>query len=126
MRAASTPSVTAKRSRFARNRMSSAGSRIGAATLCWQNRRSRQERNMTHKSKLFYVGVALCLFTAAPAFGVSREIVQLQTQVQALQDSMARMQQAFDERMGVMKNLIDQSTDNINKMTAAVEALQKN
>src|SRR5437588_4802903 len=67
---------------------------------------------------------AFCL-AVPPAWGVSKEIVQLQTQVQALQDSMARMQQSFDERMGVMKNLIEQSTDNINKMTSAVETLQK-
>jgi TolA-binding protein len=38
---------------------------------------------------------------------------------------MARMQQSFDERMGVMKSLVEQSTDNINKMTTAVDSLQK-
>src|SRR2546421_5527682 len=82
---------------------------------------------MRHKTRAsVYASLALCLLAVTPAFGVSREIVQLQTQVQALQESMARMQQAFDERMGVMKNLIDQSTDNINKMTVAVDSLQKN
>ena len=81
---------------------------------------------MRHKTRAsVYASLALCLLAVTPAFGVSREIVQLQTQVQALQESMARMQQAFDERMGVMKNLIEQSTDNINKMTSAVETLQK-
>ncbi|HYN16428.1 MAG TPA: tol-pal system protein YbgF [Terriglobales bacterium] len=67
----------------------------------------------------------LGLWSALPAFGVSKEIVQLQTQVQALQDQMARMQQSFDERMGVMKNLIEQTTDNMNKVTAAVNNLQR-
>lgn len=61
----------------------------------------------------------------SPAFGVAKEIIQLQTQVQALQDQMARMQQAFDERMGVMRSLVEQSTDNINRMGSAVENLQK-
>jgi len=65
------------------------------------------------------------LWCALPAFGVSKEIIQLQTQVQALQDQMARMQQSFDERMGVMKNLIEQTTDNMNKVTGAVNNLQK-
>src|SRR5919109_369150 len=60
-----------------------------------------------------------------PAFPVSKEIIQLQTQVQALQDQMSRMQQSFDERMGVMRNLVEQSTDNINRMGTAVENLQK-
>src|SRR5256885_16634239 len=81
---------------------------------------------MSLKITVSFYFLGLCLLAATPAFGVSREIVQLQTQVQALQDSMARMQQAFDERMGVMKNLIEQSTDNINKLTSAVEVLQKN
>ena len=67
----------------------------------------------------------LLLATALPAFGVSKEIVQLQTQVQQLQDQMARMQQSFDERMGVMKNLIEQTSDNINKMTTSVDNLSK-
>jgi tol-pal system protein YbgF len=59
-----------------------------------------------------------------PAFGVSKEIVQLQTQVQALQDQMARMQQSFDERMGVMQHLVEQSTDNVNKVAASITELQ--
>ena len=39
-------------------------------------------------------------FGSLPAWGANRELVQLQTQVQALQDQMSRMQQTFDERMG--------------------------
>ena len=60
-----------------------------------------------------------------PAQAANKEMVQLQTQVQALQDQMARMQQSFDERMGVMRNLIEQSTDNVNKMSAGVNMLQQ-
>ncbi len=60
----------------------------------------------------------------APAWGVSKEIVQLQTQVQALQDQMARMQQSFDERMGVLQHLVEQSTDNMNKVAASIANLQ--
>jgi tol-pal system protein YbgF len=59
-----------------------------------------------------------------PVGGASKEMIQLQTQVQALQDQMTQMQQSFNERMGVMKNLMDQNTDNMNKVTAAVTALQ--
>jgi tol-pal system protein YbgF len=66
----------------------------------------------------------LLLWLATPALGVSREIVQLQTQVQALQDQMTHMQQSFDERMGVMKNLVEQSTDSMNKVAASITELQ--
>jgi tol-pal system protein YbgF len=59
-----------------------------------------------------------------PAWGVSKEIIQLQTQVQALQDQMTHMQQSFDERMGVMKSLTEKNTDSMNKVAAAITALQ--
>ncbi|HXZ33411.1 MAG TPA: tol-pal system protein YbgF [Terriglobales bacterium] len=70
--------------------------------------------------------VVLTSFSASvpAAWGVSKEIIQLQTQVQALQDQMTHMQQSFDERMGVVKNLMDQNTDSMNKVTAAMTALQ--
>src|SRR5579864_5073114 len=64
------------------------------------------------------------LLTTLPAKAASKEIIQLQTQVQALQDQMSRMQQAFDERMGVMKNLVEQDTDTVNKVATAVANLQ--
>ena len=70
------------------------------------------------------LALLLLAWLAVPAWGVSREIVQLQTQVQALQDQMTHMQQSFDERMGVMKNLVEQSTDSMNKVAASVTDLQ--
>jgi tol-pal system protein YbgF len=59
-----------------------------------------------------------------PAWGASKEMIQLQTQVQQLQEQMTAMQRSFDERMGVMKNLVEQDTDAINKVTAAITNLQ--
>ncbi len=59
-----------------------------------------------------------------PAWGVSKEMVQLQTQVQQLQEQMTAMQRSFDERMGVMKNLVEQDTDAVNKVAAALTGLQ--
>jgi tol-pal system protein YbgF len=55
-----------------------------------------------------------------PAFGVSKEIIQLQTQVQTLSDQVARLQQSIDERMGVMRSLVEQSADSVNKMSVTV------
>ncbi|MFY9741611.1 MAG: tetratricopeptide repeat protein [Candidatus Sulfotelmatobacter sp.] len=65
----------------------------------------------------------LCL-GVIPAFGVSKEMVQLQTQVQQLQEQMTAMQRSFDERMGVMNNLVQQDADAANKVGAAITALQ--
>jgi len=76
------------------------------------------------RSSTVLVLFAATFIASVPAWGVSKEMVQLQTQVQALQDQMTHMQQSFDERMGVMKNLMDQNTDSMNKVTAAITALQ--
>src|ERR1022692_566624 len=68
--------------------------------------------------------LASLISVANPAWGVNRDLIQLQTQVQTLQDQMTHMQQSLDERMGVMKNLVEQDTDAINKATAAINSLQ--
>jgi len=75
---------------------------------------------------MVFVFSALALLLAStPGFGVSKEIIQLQTQVQQLQDQMARMQQAFDERMGVMRSLVEQQTDAVNKVGGNLQGLQR-
>jgi tol-pal system protein YbgF len=80
-------------------------------------------RVQTNVSRL---ALAAILFANVhPAFAVSKEIIQLQTQVQTLSDQVARLQQSMDERMGVLKNLVEQSTDSVNKMSVAVNDLQR-
>ena len=69
--------------------------------------------------------LALLAIAAQPAFPVAKEIIQLQTQVQQLQDQMTQMRQSFDERMGVMRNLIEQSTDNVNRINTTINDLNK-
>ncbi|HWZ50590.1 MAG TPA: tetratricopeptide repeat protein [Granulicella sp.] len=69
-----------------------------------------------------FLGLALC---ATPAFAVNKDMVQLQTQVQQLQDAIARLQQSNDERMGVMRDLVQQTADSVNKMSVAVQTLQQ-
>jgi tol-pal system protein YbgF len=69
--------------------------------------------------------LAAALFCGSPAFAVNKDMVQLQTQIQQLQDAVARLQQSNDERMGVMKDLIQQSADSINKMASTVDALHR-
>jgi tol-pal system protein YbgF len=78
----------------------------------------------TRQYSVFLLLLIVLLLGVLPVGGASKEMIQLQTQVQALQDQMTQMQQSFNERMGVMKNLMDQNTDNMNKVTAAITALQ--
>ena len=79
------------------------------------------------KSNRLHLLLFLCfVFSVAlvPAYGASKEIIQLQTQVDQLQQAMTQMKQSFDERMGVMRNLLEKNTDAANKVTAAIDGLQ--
>jgi tol-pal system protein YbgF len=77
------------------------------------------------KSQRFSLTLTLLItIWVAPAFGASKEIIELQTQVSQLQQQMTQMTQSFNERMGVMKSLLEQNTDAANKLNAAIGELQ--
>ncbi len=84
--------------------------------------RSRNLRN-----RLLAVAVAILLFVPAtvPAHAVSKEIVELQTQVQQLLDMVQRLQSTLDARMGVLEHLAQQTADEASQMTTTVNALQQ-
>lgn len=67
--------------------------------------------------------ISLALLFAPAAFGANKEMVQLQTQVQALQDQLSRLQQSNDERFGAMRSLIEQNTDTINRVANSLDAI---
>ncbi|HUR36727.1 MAG TPA: tetratricopeptide repeat protein [Terriglobales bacterium] len=79
---------------------------------------------MSAKSLFVIVALMLCISLPATA-GTKEQLIQLQTQMQALQDQMARMQQSFDERMGVMRNLVEQSTDSVNRLNNSLSSFDK-
>ena len=89
--------------------------------------RQLRNRPTMKQHQISFTLVPLLIFAAmviTPAFAASKEIIQLQTQVDQLQQQMTQMKQSFDERMGVMKNLLEQNTDAANKVTAAIDGLQ--
>jgi TolA-binding protein len=70
----------------------------------------------------------LCLFfvrASTPAHAVSKEIVELQTQVQQLMDAVQRLQSTMDSRFGVMQHLAEQTADAANQVTATVNTIQQ-
>jgi tol-pal system protein YbgF len=75
---------------------------------------------------LFTVLVVTAMGTRpAAAADTKSQLIQIQTQLQIMQDNMTQMKQSFDERMGVMKDMITQQTDSVNKLNTAVQNLQK-
>src|SRR5215475_13539057 len=77
---------------------------------------------LTHLTAIIFVA-SLC--PAPRAHAASKEMIQLQTQVQTLQDMLQRLQQSNDERMGVLQHLVEQTADNVNRMSQAMNSLQQ-
>jgi tol-pal system protein YbgF len=82
-------------------------------------------------AKTFRTPLAACVIYAlvltsvpVPAHAASKEIIELQTQVQQLMDMVQRLQSTVDTRMGVMQHLVEQTADNANQMNATINALQ--
>ncbi len=59
------------------------------------------------------------------AHAVSKEMIQLQTQVQQLLDMVQRLQTTMDTRFAVLQNLAQQTADQATQMSATVNALQQ-
>jgi tol-pal system protein YbgF len=80
---------------------------------------------LSHKRAALSIVILLVFALAAPpAHAANKDMVQIQTQIQELQAAVARLQQSNDERMGVFKDLIQQSADSVNKMSVVVDSLQ--
>lgn len=72
------------------------------------------------------IALAVMLAQAAePAHAVSKEMVQLQTQVQQLLDLVQRLQTTVDTKFALMQNLAQQTADQATQMTTTVNALQQ-
>ena len=70
--------------------------------------------------------LALCV-SLAPlrAHAVSKETVQMQTQIQQLLDMVQRLQTTMDTRFAVLQNLAQQTADQATQMNGTVTALQQ-
>jgi TolA-binding protein len=82
--------------------------------------RTIRNRFLASAVLLFFLGSA-----SVPAHAVSKEIIQLQTQVQQLLDMVQRLQSTLDQRFTVIQNLAQQTADAANKTTAAMNELQQ-
>ena len=67
---------------------------------------------------------AVLVSVPMPAHAASKEIIELQTQVQQLLDMVQRLQSTIDTKFGALQNITQQTADNVTQMTATVNALQ--
>ena len=65
-------------------------------------------------------------FSAAPpAHAVNKEMVQLQTQVQQLQDAVQHLQETQDQQLSVLQHVIQQMNDSVSNIRSTVTTLQQ-
>jgi TolA-binding protein len=81
---------------------------------------------MSHPRLLRFVALPVLFagLITPPARAANKDMIQLQTQVQQLIDAVARLQQTNDESMGVLKDLVQQTADSVNKMGVTVNGMQ--
>jgi tol-pal system protein YbgF len=71
------------------------------------------------------VVVALALLAPAPAAAQKKEIIQLQADMDRLMQTQRDLQRTVDEKNAVLKALVEQSLDAINKLNTSLSMLQK-
>jgi len=78
----------------------------------------------SHSIRRSIAALALAALVSLPARAENKDMIQLQTQVQALQDAIAKLQQTNDESFGMLKALIQQTADSVNTMSTTVNGLK--
>ncbi len=78
-----------------------------------------------HRTVVAAVLAAVLALAPVRAHATSKDIIQLQTQVQQLLDMVQRLQSTLDTRFGVLQHLVEQTADTANQMTQTVNTLQQ-
>jgi tol-pal system protein YbgF len=81
----------------------------------------------TYRNSLFAASTLALLLAMTPvrAHAVSKETVQMQTQIQQLLDMVQRLQTTMDTKFAVLQNLAQQTADQATQMNGTVNALQQ-
>jgi tol-pal system protein YbgF len=75
--------------------------------------------------RLLAAASLILLALPLPAHAASKEIIELQTQVQQLLDMVQRLQSTLDTRFGVLQHLVEQTADNASQISTTVNTLEK-
>jgi tol-pal system protein YbgF len=75
---------------------------------------------------LFLGIIAGTMLTPQPAAGVSKEMIELQAQVEQLLQGQQNLRSALDSETATLRTLVQQSLDSVNNMHTEMSALEKN
>lgn len=76
-------------------------------------------------ASLIAMAALLPVLAVPQAHAASKEMIQLQDSVSQLQDSLQRLQSSTDSSFGVIQHLVEQTADNMNRMTQSLSSLQQ-
>ena len=82
-------------------------------------------RSMRKHFALAAILAAALVCVPTPAHAVSKEIIQLQVEVQQLLNSVQQIQSTLDSRFSVLQNVVQQTATQVNQMNATVTSLQQ-
>lgn len=68
----------------------------------------------------------LSVVTASPAFGVSREIIQMMQQLDTLQQSVQALQNTVSTQTAILHTLLQQTSQDVTRMKSQMADLEKN
>jgi len=80
---------------------------------------------MRRKLQLFVAVMTAVALAAPPSYAVDKEVIQLQQSVALLQGMVRELQRNFDEKTAVMRTLVEQSSDQVSKLTSDLNGLQQ-
>jgi tol-pal system protein YbgF len=80
---------------------------------------------MRRKLQLLVAVMAALALAAPPSYAVDKEVIQLQQSVALLQGMVRELQRNFDEKTAVMRTLVEQSSDQVSKLSTDLSALQQ-
>ena len=70
------------------------------------------------------LGTVFLILFAQPGFGVSKEIIQMMTEVDTLQQEVQNLQRTVDTQTAVIKTLIQQTNSNVDAMKKVIAKMQ--
>lgn len=62
---------------------------------------------------------------ATPVYPVAKEIIQIQASLARVEADLRDMRSAMDERMGMMRQVMEQSTQTVSKLNSAIDNVQR-
>lgn len=84
-----------------------------------------QRSNLRKQIFTGFVATIILMAAALPGFGVSKETIQMMTEIDSLQQEVQALQRTLDTQTAVLKTLIQQTSASVDAMKSSIEKMQE-